>query len=174
MVAAMQTALKDLLCEILKKYGGSLHNAALAKMVYLVDIEAVSRFGAQVTDIEWLRDNYGPFVWDILECVKENPATFSITEYEGKRLISLKDEKCSLPSEVSELVDEVVKKAPDPNKNFIAFRKYVYETPPMMLSKCNGPLEIKEAMDAAKIVDEILEDLDTPEWHEAFEYLAAN
>ncbi|MDM8537669.1 Panacea domain-containing protein [Desulfobacterales bacterium HSG17] len=168
--------LTGLMQKILARYDGQLHNAALTKMVYLIDIESVKKTGNQITSISWVRDNYGPFVWDVLNSASENQALFAIgNEGNGKRLIcsqiDIEIERC----EVDELLAELVEKIPNPKTNFLSFVDYVYDTPPMFISTSNGPLDIQEAMESAKEVDELVEELlSDPEWDEAFAYLAAH
>ncbi len=171
----MHAQLKDLMQVILTRYDGWLYNAPLTELIYLVDVEAVRRIGDQVTDIEWRRDNFGPFVWDVIDCAKLNNALFEVqAEVGNKRKIICKNPQFELPEFVVELVDFVVKSVPDPKASFSTFKDYVYSTPPMILSKGNGPLYIERAMEAARDVDEIIRLTDTPEWEEALEYLAAN
>lgn len=168
--------LTDLMQKILARYDGQLYNAALTKMVYLVDIESIKKSGKQVSSIEWVRNNYGPFVWDIFTCASEQNDLFSISNgNNGKRLICSKFDTPLKRCEVDELLDELVEKIPNPKINLLSFVDYVYATPPMVISTGNGPLNIQDSMESAKEVDELAEELfSDPEWNEAFEYLAAN
>jgi hypothetical protein len=171
--------LKELIYFVLSRYGdGELYNSAITKLVYLIDIEFAKRYGKQLTDIQWQRDSYGPFVWDIMDCAGDNPDMFEIREVEGsKRRIRAKEDtetKIVLTKNAMDIVELVIEKYPNPNVNFGAFLKSVYETPPMILSTRNGPLRVVENMIIDKETDELFDELDTPEWNETFDFLAAN
>jgi len=163
---------------VLSRFDGSLYNSALTKFIYLLDIEAVFRNSKQVSAIKWRRDNHGPFVWDILNCAREDKSLFTILpEAADKRRIVLLD-KGYIPhvdNEVIGILEEVIAKTPNPKTHFIDFVDYVYQTPPMLLSRKNGPLDIHGAMEAAREVNEVSDVLlNTAEWDEALRYLAAN
>ncbi len=171
--------LKDLLFVVLNRYGGGgQYNSAITKLIYLIDIEFAKRYGKQLTDIQWQRDSYGPFVWNIMDCARDNPEMFEIRGVEGsKRRITAKEDtetEIVLTQDAMDIVELVIKKYPNPNVNFRAFLKSVYETPPMILSTSNGPLRVVENMIIDKETDELFDELDTPEWNEAFDFLAAN
>ena len=61
--------LKDIMYYIIKNYPShmkkELSNARLTKMVYLSDWKNAIEYYAQITNINWYFDNYGPFVNDI-------------------------------------------------------------------------------------------------------------
>ncbi len=162
---------------ILRKYGGELYNSALTKLVYLVDIEAVKRFGDQVSHINWVRDNFGPFVWDIVDQAEKDRETFEVVcddFYKNKRRIILKNpEKISSEQWIIDIIDHIYNTVPNPKENFLEFTKYVYNTIPMSLSTRKHSLNIKEdiltAIEVEQFVDETL---NNPEWREAIQYLA--
>lgn len=166
--------LKDVMQAILVRYGGWLYNAALVKFLYLLDIESVRCYGSQVTKIQWVKNNYGPFVWDVVQCAKDHGEYFAICYEDGKRRIVCTNPQYSIPQEVESLIENVITVIPNPQKDFAAFKAYVYNTPPMLLARKNGPLDIGSAMQAERDVRTVLEMLDTPEWNEALAYLAAN
>jgi hypothetical protein len=147
-------------------------NAPLTKLVYLVDLETVRRYGRQVSNITWVRDHYGPFVWDILDTAENSPERFRVRTYSGnKRYIELISRDTGIIEPwVEGVVDNVIASAPDPHR-FQPFLNFVYDTAPMALSTGLGPLCISEAIDAEKDVEATLGMIDTPEWDEAMEWL---
>ncbi|OQX23688.1 MAG: hypothetical protein BWK80_24715 [Desulfobacteraceae bacterium IS3] len=168
--------LKEVMKLILKKYGG-LYNFALTKLVYLIDVESVRRTGEQITNINWRKGVYGPFVHDIINCAEKNRDEFEVTYKEGfngeKKLIDLKaSATLKLETDIEALIDEVKNNAPNPNSDSSSFRDYIYETIPMKVCWSGSELNIKAAMKAEREVDELCFELDTQEWNEAFNYLA--
>jgi hypothetical protein len=173
----MDIQLKDFMQAILMRYNGWLYHGALASVIYLVDITSVKRYGRQVTDIQWYRNNYGPFAWNILDCAKEHSPIFEIHIEPGnqQRITVNKAEDIKIPREIEALIDEVVHAVPNPQMSPQEFKEYVYETAPMLLSRSNGPLDIKKAIATAQTVDEVADTmLNTKEWDETFEYLATH
>lgn len=173
----MRNSLKEIMKSVLSKYERWLYNAALTKFIYLVDLESVRKHGRQITGIRWYRDNYGPFVWDVLDCAKEFPIIFGIqTEQHEKRRIILKDNfRPDTSDDVESIICDVIRKSPNPKTNFIDFKNFVYSTPPMLLSDGNGVLDMEKTIIAAKEIDDLFDSyLNTPEWDEAFDYLAKN
>ena len=78
-------ALKDVLVYILLKYPfkDELSNARVTKMIYLADWRHALEEKTQISPIEWFFNNYGPFVWDIMETTKSNTELFYIDESEN-------------------------------------------------------------------------------------------
>ena len=78
----MTAKLQNVMAYIIKKYpdnlAGEMSNARLTKMVYLVDWKNALGQGAQITEIQWYFDNYGPFVNDVENAAKANPDVFVI------------------------------------------------------------------------------------------------
>jgi hypothetical protein len=74
--------LKDVLAYILQTYTvpGDLSNGRVTKMVYLSDWRHILQTGRQVSGIKWKFDNFGPFVWDVVETAREHPDLFAIAE----------------------------------------------------------------------------------------------
>ncbi len=162
---------------ILSYYDGDLYNSALTKMVYLVDLTSVKETGEQITGIKWERDHHGAFVWDILDCAKERLDLFSIVlESSNKRRIILREsvKDYSIPDDILLLVEVIVRNIPNPKHNFLEFKRYVYETSPMLTSIERGPLDLKAALEATHAIEETDKIMAGPEWDEALEYLAAN
>lgn len=172
----MTIELKDIMHAILFRSGGWLYNSALTKLIYLVDVEHVTRYGEQLSSIFWRRDNYGPFVWDVIDCAKDNPEIFEIISEEDKRRIHLRSMRgVPLSWSAEGLIEDVLSKAPDPKRDFNAFKAYVYKTAPMIVSSGNGPLDVPGAVREAGKVDALMNSIvENAEWSEAFRYLAAN
>ncbi len=89
--------LHDTIAQILSTYPNpsDLSNARVTKLVYLSDWKHVLDHGSQITKIDWYFDNYGPFVWDVKECVEARPDLFRIDQTQNdydtsKTLFSLK------------------------------------------------------------------------------------
>ena len=166
---------KDILQAVLGKFDGWLYNEALTKFVYLMDLEAVKVYEEQITDINWFRNYSGPFTRDILDCVSANRTIFYVIT-DGQTKIGLNIHTVlTIDSDVQMIIDKVANETPDPKGNYGAFKQYVYSTDPMVVSKSMGPLNIKRVVEASKNVDEVADVLlNTPEWDEAFEYLATH
>ena len=92
----MQNSLREIIAYILRFYVNKeeLSKYRLTKLVYLCDwCYAVSR-GKQITNIHWFFDNYGPFVWDVIDIAKqENQLLLDINEHTNSDVIVMfKDE----------------------------------------------------------------------------------
>ena len=174
----MSIHLEILLQAILRQYKGQLYNYALTKLVYLVDLESVRRTGKQLTDIKWVRNSYGPFVWDVLECANQHHEIFKVfVEDKDKKKVVLNahGDNDLAPDEVLTIVRTVALSAPDPNLCPEDFLNYVYATPPMVVSQGFGPLDTVESVLAADEMNEFFDSMaDNEEFHEAMSYLAAN
>lgn len=74
--------LKDIIYYILEHHPGraSFSNARITKLIYLADWKSCLETGAQITQIDWFFDYYGPFVKDIEHEVEANPDIFKISE----------------------------------------------------------------------------------------------
>ncbi|MGQ7848461.1 Panacea domain-containing protein [Granulosicoccus sp. 3-233] len=53
-----------------------LSNARLTKMVYLADWKSAVLYGKQITNIEWYFDNFGPFVFDVVNTARDDDYMF--------------------------------------------------------------------------------------------------
>ncbi|GEM_PF-3570194 len=171
--------LKELMKLTLQEYGGALYNSALTKLIYLLDIESVKQTGEQITPIHWRKDYYGPFVWDIINCAEKDTLDFEVIYQPAtngeKKLILLKEPiQVNSQSNIKKWLCKVKNHAPDPNRDFSKFLRYVYDTTPMQVALGNKELDIKSAIKAEQEVNALLAELDTPEWDEAFQYLASH
>lgn len=127
-----------------------LSKARLTKIVYLIDWEYVKKTGHQLTNIQWYYDNYGPFVWDIIDSVKENNHYFNISSektYMGneKTLVSLNKEyeyNLKINPTEKEIIDLVINQTMKFGWN--DFINYVYDTPPVKNSKRYTYLDLKK------------------------------
>ncbi len=148
-------ALKDLLAYLLQNYPhkSELSNARVTKMIYLCDWKHSIDYGSQITDIDWYFDNYGPFVWNVVDTAKENPDLFSVgSTYnfygDSKRLLSMQAQnynpKLSLTEE--EVADHVIAKTKMLTWN--DFISLIYSTFPVVSS------ERYEVLDLPKLADE--------------------
>ncbi len=172
--------LKEIMKIVLMKYGGDLYNSALTKLIYLLDLESVKRTGSQITNIHWRKDSYGPFVWNVIHCAEEYKDDFDVVYQEGtnrdKKLIQVKNlHNIPQNASVEELVDAIKDQIPDPKVNFLKFVDAVYQTLPMQFAwGRHDEIDIQTAVNAEREVETLASELDTPEWNEAFSYLAAH
>ncbi|ACL04276.1 hypothetical protein Dalk_2583 [Desulfatibacillum aliphaticivorans] len=175
----MAIKLENLLQAILSHYEGNLDVSTLTKMVYLVDLESVRRHGVQISCIEWVRDNCGPFGSEVQNCALQNPDLFDVkNEKNGDSLIGLKDGTSPLStvsSDVLDIVKAVISNTPNPRENYRSFVDYVYKTAPMLLSTQNGPLDVVASILSEQEVDAFIHSVaDDEEWQAAMDYLAVN
>ena len=133
--------LKDVLAALAKlcKYPEDLSNARLTKLVYLSDWRHSLKFGKPITGIKWYFDNYGPFVFDVIDTVKEHKELFKLTETVNthgnkKQLISLAnpDYVPKLEKSAYEVIDLVTDFTSA--MNFQEFLRTVYSTYPVTSS----------------------------------------
>ena len=145
----MGTALKDILVYLLKNYPHKrdFSNARITKMVYLADWHQAINYREQISNIQWVFDNYGPFVWDIYNEVKDNPTLFKIQENKntyGQRKVlfqlNSKDYKPKLTEPQKKSIDHVIKQTQE--LNWSEFIKLVYSTYPIMSSDRYSELDL--------------------------------
>ncbi|MCP4399557.1 MAG: SocA family protein [bacterium] len=172
--------LKEIMKIVLMKYGGELYNSVLTKIIYLLDLESVKRTGNQISDIHWRKDSHGPFVWNVIHYAEEYTDDFDVIYQEGtngdKKLIQVKQNR-NIPqnASVEELIDAIKNQVPDPKENFLQFVDAVYQTLPMQFAwGRHDEIDIQTAVKAEREVELLASELDTPEWNEAFSYLAAH
>ena len=145
--------LKEILIYILDKYPykDEMSNARLTKLVYLSDWYHAIHNQEQITAVKWYFDNYGPFVWDIYNAVKEDDV-FKVeltNNYYGgeKKLISLdKNVNANLTSLEAKSVDRIIEATK--TLNWDSFIKLVYSTYPILKSDKYTSLDlVKNAME---------------------------
>lgn len=156
--------LKDIIAYILQVYDSdkkdNLSNARVTKLVFLVDWVYAFNYDTTVTDIKWYFDNFGPFVRDIENCVKENDDIFEIQNTQNtlgneKKLFCLikEDYVPKLDKKVITVINHVIKRTKD--KNFNEFIKYVYGTYPIMTSEKYSFIDLKKKAEEYQMQDNI-------------------
>jgi predicted nucleic acid-binding OB-fold protein len=125
-----------------------LSNARVTKMVYLADWRSALTRGKRLTDVHWVFNHYGPFVYDIINVVKEDPA-FEVVPTENmygepKDLMRIADDVDypSLGEEERELLDFVIEKSAQ--KNWDEFIRLVYSTYPIATQERFSELDLVE------------------------------
>lgn len=143
---------RDIVAYLLSEYpsrsAGDLSNARVTKMVYLADWRSAIERGKTVSDIRWFFDNYGPFVWDVLNAVSEDEATFEVEDGANpfgstKRLFKLRKREIETPSLTQQdrtILDHVISHA-EP-KSWQSFIKLVYSTYPVVSSSRYSYLDL--------------------------------
>ena len=145
----MGAILKDILVYLLKNYPHKrdFSNARITKMVYLGDWHQAIHHNMQISNIQWVFDNYGPFVWDVYNEVENNLTLFKIQKNKNiygqrKFLFQLnnKDYKPKLTALQKESIDHVIKQTQ--RLNWSDFIKLVYSTYPIMSSDRYSELDL--------------------------------
>jgi len=143
--------LRDIMAYLIRRspVKSVLSNARLTKLVYLADWRHTLRHGRQVSDIRWVFDNYGPFVWDIKNTAAENEKIFSIKATENalggsKTLITLRDDEYEpvLMREEKESLLHAIRKTS--HLGWDAFIRLVYSTYPIISSERYSRLDLRE------------------------------
>jgi len=143
--------LKDVLVYIIQEYPykDELSNARLTKLVYLSDWKSVLNDGRKITHIKWYFDNYGPFVHDIEQTVKDNPAIFKSQVFYNlfghpKTTFGLKniDYEPKLSVRERRSIDFAIKRTKD--LNWSDFIKLIYSTYPVISSNRYSNLNLIE------------------------------
>lgn len=141
--------LHNIIAYLLKHYPHKteLSNARVTKMVYLADWHHAIRQRSQMSPIQWVFDNYGPFVWDVANTAKDNPNLFDVDEtrniYGGRKcLLSLKDPSIepSLTPTERESLDHVINATKQ--LTWDGFVKLVYSTFPIVTSQRYNSLDL--------------------------------
>ena len=134
--------LKDMIYYILKKYPKKDHlsNARLTKIIYLSDWYSAINYNKQISNIHWYFDNYGPFVWDVLDEIKQHSDLFVIKKTLNifgaeKRLIKTKNDEymVTLSKDEKNAIKKIIKITKD--KDWSQFIKFVYSTYPILTTE---------------------------------------
>jgi predicted nucleic acid-binding OB-fold protein len=142
--------LRDVVAYICRNYPhkDELSNARVTKMVYLADWRSALTRGKRLTDVHWVFNHYGPFVYDIINTVKEDPA-FEVVSTENmyggsKDLMRIADDVDypSLGEGERELLDFVIEKSAQ--KNWDEFIRLVYSTYPIATQERFSELDLVE------------------------------
>lgn len=102
--------LRDLLLYIISRFPRGVGRTRLMKIVFLVDALSMKSLGKRITSVEWRRWHYGPFSKDILDELDRLVEDGDVLTDIGPevRYFSL-NEPPSLPSDVREVVDKVIR-----------------------------------------------------------------
>ncbi len=141
-------SLRDVVAYICKNYRhkGDLSNARVTKMVYLADWKSAIERDEQLTNITWRFDHYGPFVYDVLDTAREDPAfeVVSTSNMYGsqKELLKVADDVDypSLGGEEKEVLDFVLEESA--RMNWSEFIKLVYSTYPIVTQERYSKLDL--------------------------------
>ena len=132
-----------------------LSNARLTKLVYLADWEAARVLGRQITKTEWVFNHYGPWVSDVMDVARTDPA-FDILETtnaygSAKKQIALANLANTYADVLSEsekeLLDRVV--ARTKGMYFGEFIDFVYGTHPVETQRRYATLDLVALADEA-------------------------
>jgi len=123
-----------------------LSNARLTKLIYLADWKSALDRGRQITDIQWIFDQFGPFVFDVKDVVIDDPA-FLVQETTNmygapKILIRLVEDRAypSISAEDQDILDWVIKTSSRMSWN--SFIRLVYSTYPIMSQERGTKLDL--------------------------------
>ena len=145
--------LADVVAYLCAKYPhkSELSNARLTKLVYLADWKSVQDSGQQITDIDWVFNNYGPWVPDVIDAATAD-GRFGIRRdlnaYGSPRLtVAVAPE---VAAEADSLVDRRTANVLDlvmaetQGMYFNPFIRYVYSTLPVRVTPKGQPLPLRE------------------------------
>jgi hypothetical protein len=158
--------LRDVMAYICKNYPrkDELSNARVTKMVYLADWRSAIERREQITNITWQFNHYGPFVYDIRDVAKADPA-FEIVPTRNmygshKELIKVSTdvEYPSLSEEEIEILDFVLEQTA--KMTWEDFMKLVYSTYPVIAQERYSKLNL---IDLAREYEEVIPLLDEAE-----------
>jgi arsenite-activated ATPase arsA len=125
-----------------------LTKTRLTKLIYLIDWESSLESGAQLTDIEWYFNHYGPYVSDVFDTADEDSDLRIVEKVSNfgtkKFLVESKIEKSELQFELNESERKIIDKVIDKTKsmNWNEFIDYVYSTFPIVKSEKYGVLNL--------------------------------
>lgn len=132
--------LDDVIVYICKNYplAHELSKARLTKMVYLADWNHALAYGRQLTEIEWIFHNFGPYVDDVIDAARSCPAVTverTVNFYgDPKELVTAKSwaPNPMLPDNAKRVIDKVMNETR--TLYWDGFIKMVYSTPPIAKS----------------------------------------
>lgn len=140
---------RDVVAYICKEYPhkDELSKARITKLVYLVDWEAAKLSGEPLTTITWLFHNYGPYVDDVINSIKDDDNFVIDSTHnmygEPKTLINVKDDEVSVNLSKTEMetIDKVIS---DTKQMFWNdFIDHVYSTYPIKSSDRYTKLDLE-------------------------------
>lgn len=126
-----------------------LSKTRLTKLVYLADWESAKKMGRQVTNIKWYFHNYGPYVDDVMEAVRED-VRFDVVNArnlygESKTEVRLSEKQSkasSLSIDEKEILNDVISATSSMYWN--SFIKHVYSTTPIERSDRYSQLNLTQ------------------------------
>ncbi len=156
-------SLRDVVAYICKHYPrkDELSNARVTKMVYLAEWRSAIIRGKQLTDTEWVFDHYGPFVYDIIDMAREDPAfevVLTQNMYGAPKEILQVASNVSYPSleeEEKNILDFVIESSS--SKNWDDFIQLVYSTYPIATQERYSKLDLAELAQEYEEVMALLE-----------------
>jgi Protein of unknown function (DUF4065) len=126
-----------------------LTKTRVTKLVYLCDWKYSLEYGQQMTNIDWVFDNYGPFVWDVMKVIENNTEIFQTRETtnssgSNKTIVSLNtqtgSELANLTGEERKVLQFVINSTKD--MGWSSFIKLVYSTYPVVASMRHEKLNL--------------------------------
>ncbi len=156
-------SLRDVVAYICKHYPrkNELSNARVTKMVYLADWRSAITRGEQLTGTQWVFNHYGPFVYDVLDTVKDDP-DFEVVSTRNmygapKDLLRVANDVSypSLEEDEREILDFVLEGSGE--KNWDDFIRLVYSTYPIVARERFTKLDLVELASEYREVMPLLE-----------------
>jgi hypothetical protein len=143
--------LADVVAYLCAKYPhkSELSNARLTKLVYLADWKSVQDSGRQITDIDWVFNNYGPWVPDVVEAAEADrrfETHRDVNAYGSPRLTVTVDSDVAANADslvdgrTANVLDLVM--AETQGMYFNPFIRYVYSTLPVRVTPKGYPLPL--------------------------------
>jgi hypothetical protein len=141
--------IKDLLAYLLLNYPSpeDLSKTRMTKLIYLCDWRHCLTTGNQITKIKWIFDNFGPFVWDVMNEVEADPElfeTFQTTNTFGssKLLIKLRNRNYTPQLAAKEVGTAEFVIQGTSNLSMDAFIKLIYSTYPILTAERGDELDL--------------------------------
>lgn len=131
-------SLRDVVAYLCKNYPHKheLSKSRLTKLVYLVDWRCAITYGKQLTDIQWKFNNYGPYVPDVVDAIRQD-SSFTITNTLNehghvKEIINVNEDVrySSLKDADKEVIDFVIDHTK--TKYWDEFTRLIYSTYPIL------------------------------------------
>lgn len=124
-----------------------LSKAKLNKIIYLADWKSAMSRGRQITDIDWIFNNYGPYVNDIETAVVfsdyfELKQTLNMFGNKKEVIVKISDFEYEIYDDEKQILDFVINKVTP--LNWDTFIKMVYSTYPILKSNRHEHLNLVE------------------------------
>lgn len=127
-----------------------LSNARLTKLVYLADWASAQISGSQLSDIRWIFNNYGPWVPDVMDRVREDERLEVVAGFNAygssKLTVAIRtgvaiDVDSLLSDQTRSIVDSVI--SDTESMYFAEFIAHVYATIPVVISQRSSVLDLE-------------------------------